>query len=85
MIRTLKVLGVVSVGFGTIATLLCFFPLGIFFAILSGFFGMLFSTAYIFIDFRYQISTKKITPGLIGIALSSVPILLIMIHNFIGR
>ena len=83
MKKALKVLGVVSIGFGCIATVLCLFPMGIFFAVLSGFLGMLCSTIYIFIDNKYDLSNKRITPGVIGIILSSIPILLIVLFNFI--
>jgi hypothetical protein len=80
--KTLKIFGFLSIVFGVIASLLCLFPMGIFFAVFAGFLGMIFSTTYIFIDFRYQISTQRFTPGLIGIILSSVPVVLIVIANF---
>ncbi len=82
MIKILKILGVLSIIFGGIAALMCLFPMGIFFAVFAGFLGMLCSTAYIFIDFRYQLGNQKISPGVIGIALSSIPIVLILIANF---
>ncbi len=82
MQKSLRVFGFLSIGFGSIAALLCLFPLGIFFAVFAGFLGMLSSTVYIFVGSRYQIDSKKLTPGLIGIALSSIPIVLIVIANF---
>ena len=88
MIKTLKIFGIFSILLGGIAALLCMIPLGIkglFFALIAGFFGMICSTAYIFIDSRYQLSTKKITPGVIGILLSSVPIVLIIVFKIIHK
>lgn len=82
MNRTLKVLGILSVLFGTCAALICLYPKGIFFALLAGFAGMICSTAYIYIIFRYPDSNQKFSPGIIGILLSSVPVLIILIANF---
>lgn len=89
MRKTLKVLGILSIAFGVAAALLCVLPFGIkgiFFAVIAGFFGMLCSTSYIFIDGKYQITEKKITPGVIGILLCSIPVLLIfafkIIHHY---
>jgi hypothetical protein len=86
--KVLKVLGILSLVFGGIAALLCIAPLGIkgmFFAVIIGFFGMMSSTAYIFIDFRYQLSEQKLSPGVIGILLSSLPVVIIIVSKFIHQ
>lgn len=78
MEQKLKILGIISLSLGIISALLCIIPLGIFFAILSGFFGLIFSSIYIFIDTRNQINTKRFTAGVLGMILSSIPILLML-------
>ena len=83
MKRNLKILGSVSIVLGCVASFLCLFPEYIFFAVIAGFLGMLTSTIYVFIDYKYDLSRKKFTPGVIGIILSSVPIVLIVLFNFI--
>lgn len=85
MEKRLKVLGIVSVSLGLIATLLCIIPLGIFFAILAGFLGLIVSTIYIFIDTKHQINTKRITPGVIGMLLSSTPILFMIVIIILSK
>jgi hypothetical protein len=81
MKKKLKVIGICSLVLGGIAALLCVIgiPFAVFFAVLTGFLGTICSTIYIFIDTRYEINTKKITPGIVGLILSSIPILLILI------
>ena len=82
MEKKLQLLGIVSIILGVAAALLCLLPWGFLTALPVGFTGMLCSVIYIFIDTRYEINTKKITPGIIGVILSSVPVLLILILNF---
>ncbi|MGQ0827637.1 MAG: hypothetical protein ACT4ON_04495 [Bacteroidota bacterium] len=80
MEKKIKVIGICSLILGSIAALLCIVPVpaGVFFAVLVGFLGTICSSIYIFIDTRYEINTKKITPGVIGLLLSSIPIVLIL-------
>lgn len=78
MEQKLKIIGIVALIFGALATLLSFFPFGIFFALLAGFIGMIVSGIYIGIDTRNEINQKKITPGVIAMILSSVPILIML-------
>jgi len=81
MKKRLKILSISSISLGVLAaglSLLTFvisFPFAFFFAILIGFLGLISSTFYIFIDTKYQINTKRFTPGVIGMILSSTPIL----------
>ncbi len=85
MEKKLKIIGGFSLTFGSIAALLCIIPFGVFYAILAGFFGMICSSIYIFIDTRNEINTKKITPGVIGLILSSIPVLLILIVIILSK
>lgn len=80
MQQRLKTLGTLGIGFGVLAAILVFIPpYGFFLALPLGFLGMLISTAYVYFDSKYQVNTKKLTPGIIGIFLSSIPIVLVMI------
>ncbi|MDF2438062.1 MAG: hypothetical protein K0Q95_2438 [Bacteroidota bacterium] len=78
--RRLKILGYVCIGFGLLAALLCITPIkfAVFYAILAGFIGMVTSSIYVFIDTRNEINKKKFTPGVIGMILSSIPILFML-------
>ncbi|MBA3705458.1 MAG: hypothetical protein H0W84_06030 [Bacteroidetes bacterium] len=80
MEKKLKIIGIISLVLGSIAALFCIIhiPFSVFYAILSGFLGTIGSTLYIFLDTRYEINTKKITPGIIALILSSIPILLVL-------
>jgi len=80
MEKKLKILGYASIILGTAAALLCVIPVpfAVMFAVLSGFFGLIFSSIYIFIDTRNEVNTKKFTPGIIGMILSSIPILFML-------
>jgi hypothetical protein len=80
MEKKLKILGFISIALGVIAALLCITPMpfAVMFAVLSGFFGLLCSSIYIFIDTRNEVNTKKFTPGVIGMILSSIPILFML-------
>lgn len=78
MEKRLRILGYISIGLGVISALLCMVPLGVFFAVLTGFFGMIFSSIYVFIDTKNEINKKRFTPGILGMILSSIPIILMM-------
>lgn len=77
MEKRLKIIGYISLTLGVLAALLCITPVpfGVFYAMLAGFLGLIVSSIYIFIDTRNEINTKKITPGVIGMMLSSIPVL----------
>jgi hypothetical protein len=80
MEKKLKVLGIASIIIGSIAALLCVSPMhsSILMALPIGFVGMVCSCIYVFLDTKNEINTKKITPGIIGILLSSAPVLLVL-------
>ena len=84
--KKLKLIGILAVVLGALAALFCLFPGGIIIALPVGFLGMIVSSIYIFIDTRDEINTSKITPGIISMILSSIPVLLILtftiIHHF---
>ena len=81
MEKNLKILGYVSLFFGIAAALLCITPVpfGVFYAMVAGFLGLIFSSIYIFIDTRNEINTKKITPGVIAMMLSSIPVIFMIV------
>ncbi len=78
MQKKLKILGIAAIVIGCMAGLLCIVPRGFFIAIPVGFIGMICSGIYVFIDTRQEINTKKITPGIIGMLLSSLPVLFML-------
>ena len=78
--KRLNILGIVSIVTGGTAAILCVSTIqGLFYAIPLGFVGMVCSGIYVFIDTRNEVNTKKITPGIIGMILSSIPILVILV------
>ena len=83
--KKLKLLGPVSLALGIAAAILCLFPKGILVAMPVGFFGMIFSSIYVYIDTKEQINTKNITPGIIGMLLSSIPVLLIIVFTLLNH
>ncbi|OFY82489.1 MAG: hypothetical protein A3F72_00240 [Bacteroidetes bacterium RIFCSPLOWO2_12_FULL_35_15] len=79
MKKTVTILGTISVVLGITSALLCLLPnKGILFAIMVGFLGLLVSNIYIFLNTRHQINKKLFSPGLIGLLLSSTPVLFIL-------
>lgn len=80
MEKKLNILGYICVGLGALAALLCVTPIafGVFFALLAGFLGMVTSSIYIFVDTRNEINKKKFTAGVLGMILSSIPILFML-------
>jgi hypothetical protein len=84
--KKLKIIGYICVGFGIIAAFLCIAPVlgitrfsfGVFYAILSGFLGMVTSAIYVFIDTRNEINKNRFTAGVLGMILSSVPIIFML-------
>ena len=85
MQNKIKILGVIAISLGALSALLCIVPYGLFLSLPAGFLGMLTSTAYVYYDSKYQINTKKLTPGLIGIILSSIPIIIVLAIIFMSR
>ena len=83
MPKKIKLLGIISIVIGSISALLCLSPRALIFSLPFGFIGMICSCIYIFIDTRGELSTKKITPGIVGVLLSSIPVLLILIFTVI--
>jgi hypothetical protein len=87
----IKFLGNIALGLGSIATLLCVasfffaFPLGLLLSLPVGFIGMICSCIYVFKDTQNQINTKKITAGVIGVFLNSIPILVILTLMIVSR
>ena len=78
MHQKIKILGVASITIGIIAALLCLIPFGLFLSLPVGFLGMICSTIYVYIDTKNNINTKKLTAGVIGMILSSIPIVIVL-------
>ncbi|HEX8514598.1 MAG TPA: hypothetical protein VF868_00260 [Bacteroidia bacterium] len=80
MEKKLNIIGYICVGFGILAALLCVIPVafGVFYAVFAGFLGMVSSSVYVFIDTKHEISKKRLTPGVYGMILSSIPILFML-------
>ena len=78
MEKRIKILGIIALSLGIIAALLCILPYGLFLSLPTGFLGMLTSTTYVYFDTKYGISKKKLSLGVIGILLSSIPIILVL-------
>jgi hypothetical protein len=72
----LKTLGIVSILVGVTTTILCFFSLKL--ALPLSILGMMASGIYVFIDTKNQVNNTTITPGIIGMILSSVPVLFVL-------
>ena len=87
MQKKLKLLGIVSIVIGSITALLCISPIpgSQILALPIGFIGMICSCIYIFIDTKKEINTKTFTPGIIGLLLSSSPVLLILAFTIINH
>lgn len=86
MPKKIKLLGIISIVIGSISALLCLSPRTLIYSLPVGFIGMICSCIYVFIDTRDELNTKKFTPGVMGVLLSSIPVLLIVtftiIHHF---
>lgn len=85
MQKKIKILGIASVAIGIIAILLILVPYGLFLSLPVGFLGMILSTIYVYLDTKYSINTKKLTAGLIGMLLSSIPILIVLFIIIMSR
>ena len=76
MEKRLKILGIVCLLFGVITFLVSFYSLKIGMPI--GFLGMVLSSIYVFYDTKHQFNTRIFTPGIIGMLLSSTPVLVVI-------
>jgi hypothetical protein len=87
MEKKLKILGYFCISLGLLAAVLCITPVkfGVFFAILAGFLGMLSSSIYVFIDTRNEINNKKFTAGVLGMILSSIPIIFMLVIMIMSK
>lgn len=85
MVKTINILGSVSIIIGLVAAVLCAVPFGIFYAITTGFAGFLCTTIYIGLNTRHQVNTKKLNPGIIALLLNSVPLFYILIGIIITK
>jgi energy-converting hydrogenase Eha subunit C len=87
MERKLKLLGIVSIVIGSIAALLCISPItgAPIIALPIGFIGMICSCIYVFFDIQKEVNKKSFTPGIIGLLLSSAPVLLILAFIIINH
>jgi hypothetical protein len=56
-----------------------------FIALICGMLGFLTSCAYIILNQRYPVSVHIITPGMVGLILSSAPVIYILIMNIIHK
>jgi hypothetical protein len=86
--QKIKVLGRASIFIGVVTAFLCLFPKFLLIALPLGFIGMICSSIYVYIDTKNDINTRKFTPGIIGLLLSSSPVLLILsfiIINYFNR
>jgi hypothetical protein len=77
MENNLKTLGIVCIILGIATVAVCFFSL--FLALPIGFLGMICSSIYVYIDTKNEINTSGFTKGIIGMVLSSSPVLFILI------
>lgn len=71
MIKTVNILGIVSIIIGIVAAVTCVLPFGIFYAVPIGFAGFLCTTVYIGLNTRHQLNTNKINPGIVALLLNS--------------
>ncbi len=84
MHKKIKILGIISIVIGVLAAVLCLVPYGLFLSLPVGFLGLILSTIYIYMDTKYSINTKKVTAGVIGMILSSLPILFVLFFIIMG-
>jgi hypothetical protein len=85
MQKQIKILGIASLALGVLSAIIWMLPYGLMLALPIGFLGMVVSTIYVYLDTKYELNKKKITPGIIGIILSSIPIIVILIIIILSR
>jgi hypothetical protein len=85
MQKQIKILGIASLTLGVLSAIIWMLPYGLMLALPIGFLGMIISTIYVYMDTKYEINTKKITPGIIGIILCSIPIIIVLIIIIMSR
>lgn len=77
MYSGVKALGIACITVGAITTLLSYFSLK--YAMPLSIVGILMSGVYVFIDTKNQIHKSAITPGILGMILSSIPVLFVLV------
>jgi hypothetical protein len=80
--KLFNISGYLALFFGTLAVLFTFQPQFWIIALPAAIFGYVFSIIYIFLKTRYEIKTGIINQGIVGMALSSVPVLLVLYFVF---
>ena len=50
-------------------------------ALFCGLLGFMSSSAYVILNLRFRVNMSKVTPGMIGLFLSSAPVIYILILN----
>lgn len=87
MEKITRIVGSISLVSGSLAALMTAFylishiPFGIILGIFCGLMGFMSSSAYVILNLKYQVNTHKLTPGLIGMMLSTFPVIYILIFN----
>ncbi len=87
MEKITQTIGALALFLGTVAAAMTGFyliktiPFAIIVALMCGLLGFISSSAYVMLNLRYRVSEKKITPGLIGLFLSSAPVIFILVIN----
>jgi len=91
MEKTTRIVGSLAIAIGlfstTLTSLFLIKPLRLFVfaAILTGLAGFICSNIYIFLNLRYRVSEKRMTPGMWGILFSSAPIVLILVTKLMHK
>jgi len=78
MQKQLKIIGTIAIIIGIVSSVLAINPYFLIFALPLSIIGIITSVIYIFIDTKYQVNTNKTTPGVIGIILNSIPVLIVL-------
>lgn len=75
MVKKVRIIGYLAICFGLIACVFTFiqwnWPA---ISVISGFFGFLFSTIYTLLNTKHEVNKHPFNPGIIGLLLSSTPI-----------
>lgn len=79
-----KLSGYISVVFGAAASLTLLNPYWLFFSLLFAIIGFIFSTINIYLNAKYEITKGNFSLGYIGVALSSFPVIFLMVLIFKG-
>lgn len=91
MARKVRILGILAMAFGLIACIFTFtlwagpVKLSVFISVVSGFLGFLFSTIYTLLNTKHEVNKHPFNPGIIGLLLSSTPIITFVIFMMTNR